>query len=443
MLLVGNGRLITRDQNAPYFENGAVLVADGIVKEVGDFQDMKKKYADAQFIDAKGNVIMPGLINAHTHIYSAFARGMAGNGKVSKNFLDILNNLWWRMDKQLTQEDTKYSAYTTLMDSIKFGVTTLFDHHAAPFSATGSLFTIAEVAKELGIRVNLCYETSDRDGEEVLKAGIQENMEFIRYANKGDQETVRGMFGMHAPFTLSDKSLQMCAQVHDTNAGYHVHAAEGIEDLQHSLKHHGKRVIERLYDFDLLGEKTIAVHCIYINPREMDILADTKTNVVHNPESNMGNAVGCSPVIEMMKHGVTVGLGTDAYTEDMFESLKVANILHKHNLCDPNAAWVEVPKMLHENNRKIAKQYFGKEAGILKEGSFGDVIIVEYDPLTPMDEKNLDSHILFGMMGKSVTHTIAGGKVLMKDREILVADEGEITAKARETAGALWKRLNG
>lgn len=442
MLLIGNGRLVTRDSQNPFFENGAVLVKDGVVAEVGNFTDMKQKYPTAEFLDAKGNVIMPGLINAHTHIYSAFARGMAGNGAVSKNFLDILNNLWWRMDKQLTLEDAKYSAYTTLMDSIKYGVTTVFDHHAAPNSATDSLFTIAEVAKELGIRTSLCYETSDRDGEQILKAGIKENVEFIKYANKDDQDMVKGMFGMHAPFTLSNKSLELCAkEMEGLNAGYHIHVAEGIEDLQDSLKTHGKRVVERLYDFNILGEKTIAVHCIYVNPREMDILADTKTKVVHNPESNMGNAVGCSPVIEMLKHGITVGLGTDAYTEDMFESMKVANILHKHQLCDPNVAWGEVPQMQHENNRKIARQYFSKDAGILKEGSFGDVIIVEYDPLTPMSVNNVDSHLLFGMMGKSVTHTIIGGKVLMKDRVLQLVDEKAITAKSRETAQALWNRL--
>lgn len=443
MLLVGNGRLVTKDADKPFYENGAVCIENGVVKEVGNYADMKAKYADAELVDAKGKVIMPGLINAHMHIYSAFARGMASSGPAPKNFGDILENLWWRLDKGLTLEDTRYSAYTTLIDCIKCGATTVFDHHASPYAIEGSLFEIADVSKELGIRTSLCYETSDRDGEEILQAGIKENTDFIKHANTDEQDMVKGMFGMHAAFTLSDKSLDACAAAMEgLNAGYHVHAAEGIEDLWDSLNNHGKRVIERLWDFNLLGEKTIAVHCIHVNGREMDILKDTNTNVVHNPESNMGNAVGCSPAMELMKRGINVGLGTDGYTSDMFESIKVANIIHKHQLCNPNAAWGEVPQMVHENNRKIAKQYFSKEAGILTEGSFGDVVIVDYNPLTPMDENNVNSHVLFGMMGRSVTHTIVGGKVLMKDRELLVADEEQIFAKSRELAQGLWNRIS-
>lgn len=442
MLLVGNGKLVTRYLERPFFENGAVVIENGVVKEIGGFNKLKEKYPTAEFIDAKGKVIMPGFINSHMHIYSAFARGMASKGPAPRNFGDILEGLWWKLDKCLTLEDTKYSAYTTLIDCLKNGVTTVFDHHASPFSVEGSLFTIADVSKELGVRTSLCYETSDRDGEEIMKQGIKENVEFIKYANTVEQDMVKGMFGMHASFTLSDSSMEKCAvAMEGLNAGYHIHAAEGIEDLEDSLKNHGKRVVERLNDFKILGKESIAVHCIHINDHEMEILRKTETNVVHNPESNMGNAVGCSPIIKMMEEGILVGLGTDGYTSDILESLKVGNIIHKHNLCDPNVAWGEIPQMLHENNSKIAKQYFSKDVGILKEGSFGDVIIVDYDPLTPMNENNVNSHVLFGMNGRCVTHTIVGGKVLMKDREIIVADEKEIFAKSRELATKLWERI--
>ncbi len=442
MLLIGNGRLITRDAEKPFFDNGAVVIENGLILETGDFNTIKQKYPDAEFLDAKGKVIMPGLINAHAHIYSAFARGMALEGPASHNFGDILKNLWWRLDKGLTLDDTKYSAYTTLIDCIKCGVTMVFDHHASPFHIEGSLFTIADVAKELGIRTSLCYETSDRDGDEIMLAGIKENTDFIKYANNNDQDMVKGMFGMHASFTLSDKSMDKCVEaMQGLNAGYHIHAAEGIEDLYDALNNHGKRVIQRLHDFNILGEKSIAVHCIHVNSHELDLLYDTKTNVVHNPESNMGNAVGCSPAMEMMKRGINVGLGTDGYTSDMFESIKVGNIIHKHHLCNPNVAWGEIPTMQHDNNRKIAAQYFSKPAGVLTVGSFGDVVIVDYDPLTPMHANNINSHVLFGMNGRSVTHTIINGKIIMKDRELLTADEKEINSKSRELAQNLWNRL--
>lgn len=442
MLLVGNGKLITRDNANPLFENGAVVIENGIVKEVGDFKTLKDKYKDAEFIDAKGKLIMPGLINTHMHIYSAFARGMNLGTPPNKELLDILENLWWRLDKGLTLEDTKYSAYTTLLDCIKTGCTTVFDHHASPMHVTDSLFTIAGVSKELGIRANLCYEVSDRDGEDSFNRGVKENVDFIKYANKDDQDMIKGMFGMHASFTLSNNSLDKCVSaMAGIDAGYHIHVGEGIGDLHACLKEHGCGVVERLYNFKITGDKSNFIHCIFVSPREMEILKHTNTNVIHNPESNMGNACGCSPVIEMFKRGIMLGLGTDGYTADMFESLKVGNIIHKHHLCDSNVAWVEIPTMLNENNTKIAKKYFSKEAGVLKEGSFGDVIIVDYDPLTPLTANNINGHMTFGMSGRCVTDTIVGGKILMKNREILVADEAKIMAKSRELAKDLWKRI--
>lgn len=441
-MIIGNGRVITRDEENPYIENGAVVIRDNTIIAVGEYSVLKEKYKEEEFIDAKGKVIMPGLVNTHMHIYSAFARGMAGKGPAPKNFTDILENLWWRLDKGLTLEDTKYSAYTTYLDCIKNGVTTVFDHHASPYSVEGSLFTIGDAAKELGVRTCLCYETSDRDGEEILKAGIKENINFIKKYNNVNEDMLKGMFGMHAAFTLSDKSLDRCREAMEgLDAGYHIHTSEGIDDLYDSLRNHGKRVVERLMDFDILSDKTIAVHCVHVNSREMEILKQTNTNVVHNPESNMGNAVGCSPVLEFIKRGISVGLGTDGYTSDMMESIKVGNIIHKHNLCDPNVGFNEVSSMAFDNNRKISTKYFNKEVGALKEGAYGDVIIVDYNPLTPLNENNINGHIIFGMSGRCVTDTIINGKVVMRNRLINTVDEEKIFSKSRELAQKLWERI--
>lgn len=441
-MIIGNGRVITRDEKKPYIENGAVVIRDNTIIAVGEYSLLKEKYKEEEFIDAKGKVIMPGLINTHMHIYSAFARGMAGKGPAPKNFTDILENLWWRLDKGLTLEDTKYSAYTTYLDCIKNGVTTVFDHHASPYSVEGSLFTIGDAAKELGVRTCLCYETSDRDGEEILKAGINENINFIKTYNNVNEDILKGMFGMHAAFTLSDKSLDMCREAMEgLDAGYHIHTSEGIDDLYDSLRNHGKRVVERLMDFDILSDKTIAVHCVHVNSREMEILKETNTNVVHNPESNMGNAVGCSPVLEFIKRGINVGLGTDGYTSDMMESIKVGNIIHKHNLCDPNVGFNEISAMAFDNNSKISSKYFNKEVGILIEGAYGDVIIVDYNPLTPLNKNNINGHIIFGMSGRCVTDTIINGKVVMRNRVINTVDEEKIFSKSRDLAQKLWERI--
>lgn len=443
MLVIGNGKLFTRNDEMPFVENGAVAIEGTKIAAVGETEAIKKQYGDAEFIDAKGGVIMPAFINTHEHIYSAMARGLSIKGYNPKGFLDILDGQWWTIDRHLTLEQTKYSAVETLISCIRNGVTTVFDHHASFGQIGGSLFTIADVAKELGVRACLCYEISDRDGMDKARASVMENAEFIRYALKDDTDMIAGMMGMHAQFTISDATMELAAANKPDEVGYHIHVAEGIEDLHDCLKKYGKRIVDRLMDFNILGEKTLLGHCIYINPHEMDLIKETNTMVVHNPESNMGNACGCPPTMELVHRGILTGLGTDGYTHDMIESYKVANVLHKHHLCDANAAWGEVPKMLFENNAAIANRYFKTPLGVLKEGAAGDVIVVDYNPPTQLDASNINGHILFGMTGRDVVTTVANGRVLMKDREIKVIDVEEAMAKCREESAKLWHSING
>ena len=443
MLVIGNGKLFTRNDEMPFVENGAVAIEGTKIAAVGETEAIKKQYGDAEFIDAKGGVIMPAFINTHEHIYSAMARGLSIKGYNPKGFLDILDGQWWTIDRHLTLEQTKYSAVETLISCIRNGVTTVFDHHASFGQIGGSLFTIADVAKELGVRACLCYEISDRDGMDKARESVMENAEFIRYALKDDTDMIAGMMGMHAQFTISDATMELAAANQPDEVGSHIHVAEGTEDLHDCLKKYGKRIVDRLMDFNILGEKTLLGHCIYINPHEMDLIKDTNTMVVHNPESNMGNACGCPPTMELVHRGILTGLGTDGYTHDMIESYKVANVLHKHHLCDANAAWGEVPKMLFENNAAIANRYFKTPLGVLKEGAAGDVIVVDYNPPIQLDASNINGHILFGMTGRDVVTTVANGRVLMKDREIKVIDVEEAMAKCREESAKLWHSING
>ena len=442
MLVLGNGKVITRNPDQPLIENGAVAVDGTVISRVGSTEEIRAAYPDAEYIDAKGGLIMPAFINVHEHIYSAFGRGLSINGYDPKGFLDILDGMWWTIDRNLTLHDTYLSAMATYIDCIKNGVTTIFDHHASFGSIEGSLFEIEKAAKETGVRSCLCYEISDRDGMDKAKASVMENAEFIRHALKDESGMIAGMMGMHAQFTISDETFELAAANKPDEVGYHIHVAEGIEDLHHCLKHYGKRIVDRLMDHGVLGEKTLLGHCIYINSHEMDLIRETGTMVVHNPESNMGNACGCPPTMELVHRGILTGLGTDGYTHDMMESYKVANVLHKHHLCDPNAAWAEVPQMLFENNAKIAGRYFKPELGVLKEGAAGDVIIVNYNPLTPMNAGNVNGHLLFGVTGHDVVTTVANGKVLMKDRRLTQIDEAKVMADCRQAAKELADRIN-
>ena len=443
MLVIGNGKLVTREENHPFYECGAVAADGAKIADVGAHDEILAKYPDAEYIDAKGGVIMPGFINAHEHIYSAFARGLSIRGYNPKGFLDILDGQWWTIDRHLTLEQVRYSAYDTMISCIRNGVTTIFDHHASFGAVEGSLFEIAKAAEDTGIRSCLCYEISDRDGMDKARAAVKENADFIKYAQKEGSDMLAGMMGMHAQFTISDETMELAAASKPEGAGYHIHVAEGIEDLHDCLKKYGKRIVDRLMDCGILGEKTLLGHCIYINPHEMELIQDTGTMVVHNPESNMGNACGCPPTMELVRRGILTGLGTDGYTHDMTESYKVANVLHKHHLCDANAAWAEVPKMLFENNAAIANRYFKAPLGVLKEGAAADVIVVDYDPPTQLNQDNINGHILFGMTGRDVVTTVCNGKVLMKGREILCVDAPKIMAKCREESAKLWKSING
>ena len=442
MLLIGNGRLITRGAHNRLIENGCVAADGNVIAAVGTTEELKKRYPGAEFIDARGGMILPGLINAHNHIYSAYSRGIAINGYSPANFLDILDGMWWTIDRNLLLGDTRMSALTTYIDCIKNGVTTVFDHHASYGEIPGSLFAIADAAKETGVRTCLCYEVSDRDGAEKMRQAVKENADFIASCKRDTTDMVKGMMGLHASFTLSDATLALCRENTPADTGFHIHVAEGMTDVYDSLKKYGKRVINRLFDNDILGEKTITGHCIHVNGTEMDILRETNTMVVHNPESNMGNAVGCPPTMEMIRRGLTVGLGTDGYTNDMYESMKAANCLHKHNLCDPTAAWSEVPYMLFEGNPAIGARFFEKKLGALEPGAAADGIVTDYDPLTPLSADNVNGHTLFGMTGRQTVTTVIDGKVRMKDRELVGIDEREVMAKSREQAEKMWARIN-
>lgn len=442
MIIIGNGRLLTRNEETPFIENGAVAVEGNVIVDFGTTEDILAKYDGAEFYDVESKLIMPGMINTHHHIYSTFARGMFLEGPRNESFFDILENLWWKVDKVLNLEDVKYSAYPIFIDCIKNGVTTIFDHHASQNYVEKSLFTLADTAEEVGMRGSFCYEVTDRDGMAARDAGIKENIDFIKWANVQKSDMVKGMLGIHAQATVSDETLEKCVEeMGDLDAGYHIHVAEGIQDLENCKKLYGKRVVERLYDAGITGPKSIFVHSIHTNKREHEILASTETAVVTNPQSNMGNAVGRTPIEKLLEAGVLTGLGTDGYTSDMYESWKALKTLHSHDLVDSNFGWGEGPQLLFAGNREIAGRYFQKPLGIIAKDAYADIVVVDYDPITPLHGGNADGHLLFGVAGKNTVSTMINGKFVYKNREVLNVDEKELNKKTREQALDFWKRV--
>jgi len=439
-MLITNGTVVTFGEENEIISNGALLVERDWIAAVGKTAELMERYPDEEILDAQRKLIMPGMICAHTHFYGAFARGMALKTEPPSNFPEILEYLWWRLDKALGLDDVRHSALVCLVDAIRNGTTTLIDHHASPRAVAGSLDIIAEAVTEAGLRACLCYEVSDRDGEGIALAGIRENERFIREAS-GD--LLAGTFGLHASLTLSDETLRRAAQVADTlHVGFHIHVAEDKADVADSLKKSGLRVVERLEKAGILGPMTIAAHCVHLDAFEIDTLRETGTKVAHNPRSNMNNAVGVADVPKMLRRGIDVGLGNDGFSNNMFSEMKTTYRLHKLAQGDPRVMGADqVLQIAVRNNGRVANLFFPRPLGEISVGAYADIIFLDYVPTTPLHAGNFPWHLIFGMDGGQVDTTIVGGKVLMKDRKLLTLDEEEICARSRELAGKLWARM--
>ncbi len=435
-----NGIVITLGANNQVLWNSTVVTDGENVAAVGGFAEMRERYPDAEAVDCSGKVILPGFICTHHHFYSTMARGMAPPGEPASNFVEILERLWWKVDMALTEEDIALSAQIPLIESIRNGTTTIIDHHASPSFRDGSLDIIEDAVREAGLRASLCYEVSDRN---MPGAGIAENERFIKKVGKGDGQ-IAAMMGLHASFTVSDETVEKCVGIaSDAGVGCHIHVAEDASDRDDSLAKYGTPTVNRLHNLGLTGEKSIFVHCVHIDESEMDILADTDTIVVHNPESNMNNAVGVTPLLELLGKGILVGLGTDGMASDMLSQMRVAYLLHRLDKRDPRVAFVEAPQLLLQNNAEIAKRQFGLPLGEIFPGGPADLAILDYHPPTPLNADNFLGHLIFGMVDATVDTTVARGKILMKNKQILTLDEESLAAQSRELAPKMWERLGG
>jgi len=441
-MLITNANIITWESKNRILQNHALYIESDRIREIGTTKALTIKYPKAKTLDARGQYVMPGNICAHTHFYGAFARGLAIPGPAPKDFPEILKKLWWPLDRSLDAEAIRLSALVSLVDAIKHGTTTLIDHHASPNYIDGSLDLIADAVDQSGLRGVLCYEVTDRDGMDKANSGINENVRFLKRLAVNPHPRLAGTFGLHASLTLSGITLQACRAAAPEGTGFHIHTAEHEADEYDSLAKSDMRVIDRLLKHNILGPNTIAAHGVHFDAREMEILKETGTWLTHQPRSNMNNGVGVAQVESMLRMGIKVCLGNDGFSNAMWEEWKTAYLLHKSQHRDPRRmGGDEVIQMAVYNNAALANQFFpAAPIGQITEGAFADLIFVEYSPYTPMTDGNLPWHIIFGFQQSMVTTTIAAGKILMKDRELLTLDEKEIAARALEIAPRIWKK---
>jgi putative selenium metabolism protein SsnA len=438
-MLITNANVVHWGQTTECAPEQAIYIEGGRIAAVGSMREMLERYPAAEQMDARGQLVISGNICAHTHFYGAYARGMTIPGPAAENFPQILERLWWPLDKVLDRDSIRASALVCLVDAIKHGTTTLIDHHASPNAIEGSLDVIAEAVTEAGLRAVLCYEVTDRDGQDKAQAGIAENVRFLKEQRFPQ---VRGLFGLHASLTLGDVTLRACVDAVPESMGFHIHVAEHEADEDDSLLRSGKRVVQRLDDFGLWRANTIAAHCVHIDAEEETLLRERGVWISHQPRSNMNNAVGAMAWDRFAANGMKVVIGNDGFSNNMWEDWKAAYFLHKVAHRDPRKAnGADVVRAGTVANARLAEQVLGNVTlGQIVAGAAADLMFVDYHPFTPVTAGNLPWHILFGFEASMVTTTIVNGRVLMRDRHLLTLNEAAIAEEAMALAPGVWER---
>ena len=429
-VLLRNCTLVCLDP--PSMQEGDLRTGGGVVLERGSA--LKQRSGDA-VIDVGRRIVMPGFVNAHTHLYSALSRGMPPPKAAPKNFLQILKSIWWKVDEALDEETIYHSAIAGAIEAVRCGTTTLVDHHASPNCIPGSLDIIKDALSHVGLRGILCYETTDRGGSKRRDLGLQENERFL--VENVHASHFRGLMGAHASFTLENATL-MClgelAELYDS--GVHVHVAEDAADVEDARKNRRIDIIERLGKHHILRSKSVLVHGVHLTGRHLSKISRSGAWMVHNPRSNMNNAVGYAP---LRRFGPRTALGTDGFPSDMIEEARIGFFRNAES--DQRVEFSRMPTLL-QNGQRLVSDLFGRTFGTLKPGTPADLIVMDYDPSTPLERRSLHGHVLFGMNSSSVVHVMIAGKWIVWDRHLLTMDEELVLAKARLAARKLWKKVS-
>jgi putative selenium metabolism protein SsnA len=436
--LLMNGVVVTGGERPLVFVDGALAWSGERILAVGEAAELRLRFPQAHTLDAAGGLIMPGLINLHHHFYSALARGLAPAAPTA-DFGQILDRLWWRLDRALTPETVRLSALLGAADCIRWGCTTVFDHHASPSCLRGSLELIADAVAEAGLSAVLCYEVSDRNGRDEAVAGLVENLRFIERSRENPR--IRGMLGLHASFTLSDATLDQAAERRPPGGGCHIHLAEDRLDFQVSELSFGAAPLQRLAARGLLDERALLIHGVHLTSEGRVAIARSGAVLVHCPESNAHNAVGRLDLELAARAGCLVGLGTDGMSSSMLRALRFAFLAQRSGTGDPTAGFSVHPRLLHANT-VVARRFFEEPLlGELAPGAPADICVVDCAPPTPISVENLFAHLVYGAAEAPVRHTIARGELLLENFRHTTLDPKAIAEVARTEAPGLWERF--
>ncbi len=403
------------------FITSHILVEEGLNGGIKFIKDTPSN-SNIQIIDCSGKYITQSFVCGHHHVYSALARGMNAPKKNPENFNEILEYVWWTLDKCLDVEMIEASALYTAMASLKNGVTFVIDHHASPFAIGGSLEIIASAFEKVGASHLLCYEISDRDGTQKAQEGLVETAEYL--------EENQGLVGLHASFTLSDDTLQKALRVaQHFDTGIHIHVAEAFSDQQHCIDTYGMRVIERLQKAGALSSpKTILGHCLHLSENEKKIISHSPAWVVQNTESNLNNKVGFFNAAAL---GDNVMMGTDGMHSDMLRSAKAAFFVGQNF---DTIGYDSVYKRFRNADNYLHTNHF-------KGHGPNNLVVLNYDSPTPFNQSNFLGHFVFGLESRHIQHVISQGKLVVENHKITSVDEEKILSSAKVQAQRLWAKM--
>lgn len=434
MTLLLTGATVVRSLHPPIVLRGDVQVSGGRIEAVAAGLDAP---GGTQRIDCGGCLIVPGNVCAHTHAYSALARGMPYHLPPPTSFLEILQRVWWRLDRALDLASIRASGLFAAREALLAGTTTLIDHHASPNAIDGSLDVLAEAFEEVGIRSVLCYEVTDRDGPERAGEGLEENRAFLRRVAEGRWPLARGMVGAHASFTLSDETLAACvALARESRTGIHVHLAEDRADQADAEARFGRRVTPRLADAGALMDASLVAHAVHLIPAEAELLRAAGVTVAHNARSNMNNAVGRAPLPWL---GPRLALGTDGIGADLFEESRIAYLRRREEGLDAPDGWPLAP--LAEGSALAGRLFAELGLGRIEVGAPADLVVLDYAAPTPVSDASLASHWIFGLSAAMVRDVLVGGEVVVRDRRLARVDDTQLVLEAREQTARLWEQL--
>jgi putative selenium metabolism protein SsnA len=381
-----------------------------------------------EICELRGKLLLPGLVCAHHHLYTALARGMPGAESPEK-LLRGGEGVQGRLAGALDAESIELSAKIGSLDAICAGTTTIFDHHASPNALQGSLARVARGMGEVGIRGVLCHEVTDRHGAGKRAEAIEENVAFAQEA----RGPFRGMIGADASFTLSDDALDGIRNAMErTGAGLHIHLAEHVEDERLSIERHRQSPVQRLIERQLLGPRSILADAVHLSWPDLSQVISTGSWLVHNPRSNMNNQVGYAPA---GKFGPRATLGTDGMAADMFAEAQTA-YFRSREAGQP----IDVLKYL-ANAQRLASELFQIPIGAIQPGAAADIIVLDYPSPMPLSADNLAAHFLFGFSARFVESVMIDGIWRMRERRPLCVSAQDLARQARESAAAVWERM--